>query len=562
MLLAPEGLTIRLITALTILVAIVAGLLGQINVHIQEEQLLDEMKISANQLSNSITSATWHTMLADQPDATYRIMENIAADPAITNLRIFNKEGRVTYSTDSSSPKQVSKDAEACYMCHSMEQTQVETDVPYRIRIFTDSSGERQMDMIRPIYNEPACSNADCHAHGMEKSVLGVLDITMGLRRIDDEVTNIRNRTLIMTLIQIILIGLLIVIFTRRFVDKPIRKLIHGTKVISTMDLDQPFDTNISGELGELASSFDLMRIRLKEALKTLNDFTQDLEAKVDERTKQLGLAESKLIQSDKLASLGQLAASVAHEINNPISGVLNLSMLMQRIITDDGIPPQRINDFRKYLHSISTETARVGHIVSDLLSFSRRSSPQRATVDLNQIVGNTISLISHKLEMANVQLDLWLDQDLPPIPCDRSQMQQVVINLVMNSAEAIGSDGRISLRTRMNRDHDRIVLEVEDSGPGIQPTIIAHIFDPFFTTKEEGKGVGLGLAVVYGIIDAHEGTIDASSPLGKGAIFRVTLPISSETGLAKPDENESHDLSLKLDVSPTKPDAPSEPDA
>jgi len=531
MLLAPKGLTFRLIMALTILVALVAGLLGQINVHIQEKQLLDEMKIGANQLTGSITSATWHTMLADQPEATYRIMETIAADPAITNLRIFNCEGVVAFSTDPITTKQVAKNSGACIMCHSGEEARVHIDMPSRSRIFTNSEGERQMGMIRPIYNEAACSNASCHAHPADLHVLGVLDITMGLARIDGEVSDIRNRTLLMTLIQIILIGILIVIFTKRFVDTPIRNLISGAKTISTMNLDQPFDTHSSGELGELAASFDIMRIRLKEALKTLNDLTHDLEEKVEERTKQLGLAESKLIQSDKLASLGQLAASVAHEINNPISGVLNLSMLMQRIINDDGVPSGRIDDFRKYLHSISTETARVGHIVSDLLSFSRRSSPQRANADLNQIVGKTISLISHKLEMADVHLDLWLDKDLPSIPCDRSQMQQVVINLVMNGAEAIGSGGRLSIRTRLNRSRDCLILEVEDSGPGIPPHILSKIFDPFFTTKEEGKGVGLGLAVVYGIIDAHGGTIDVTSGPDKGAVFIVSLPISADLG-------------------------------
>jgi two-component system, NtrC family, sensor kinase len=539
MFLAPRGLTVRLILALTILVAIIAIVFGQINVHIQEQNLLDEIIIGANQLSGSITSATWHTMLADQPDATYRIMETIAVDQAITNLRIFNKEGRVTFSTDPDAPSQVDKTAEACDMCHAAEQPLVRVDTPSRARTFYDASNRHLLGMVKPIYNEPSCSNATCHVHPVDQTVLGVVDITMDLSRIDQEVANIRTRAILMTVIQIVLIGVLIALFTRRFVANPIRRLIIGTKAISTMDLEQPINVNSKDELGELATSFDIMRIRLKEALNSLNELTHDLENKVAERTEQLSSAQRKLSRYDKLTSLGQLAASVAHEINNPISGCLNLSMLMQRILKDDGIPANRIADFRKYLAAISTETTRVGRIVSDLLSFSRRSTPQRADADLNQIVGHTITLISHKLELADINLHLWLDSNLPQIQCDRSQIQQVLINLVMNAAEAIRKTGEITIRTRRNVDKDGIVLEVTDTGPGIAPEIVGKLFDPFFTTKEEGKGVGLGLAVVYGIIDAHGGSIDAQNQVNGGAAFTVRLPLKAKIeSIATTDRN------------------------
>ncbi|MEO8167681.1 MAG: ATP-binding protein, partial [bacterium] len=284
-------------------------------------------------------------------------------------------------------------------------------------------------------------------------------------------------------------------------------------------------------ELGELAESFDSMRVRLREAMGEINVFTQKLETKVDERTEQLQIAHQKLMQSDRLASLGQLSASVAHEINNPLSGVLNLSMLMQRIVKDDGIPPTRIEEFKKYLSQVVQETGRVGRIVQDLLAFSRRSKPQQhANVNLNAIITTTVNLIGHKLKLMNVGIDLALDETLPLINCDASQMQQVLINLVMNGAEAAQTkpQGHVTVSTAMTAKRDELVLEVRDNGDGIAPVHLAKIFTPFFTTKAEGKGVGLGLAVVYGIVQAHSGDIEVRSGVGEGTTFKVTLPVAS----------------------------------
>ena len=181
--------------------------------------------------------------------------------------------------------------------------------------------------------------------------MLGVLDLALNLESVDHEVGSMKFRVLLVTGVEVTLISLFIIFFTRRFLGRPIDKLIEGTKAISQMELDKPLDiVGSSEELDELARSFDVMRDRLRTALGEINQFTQNLETKVEERTQQLKAAQKKLLQSDRLASLGQLSASVAHEINNPVSGVLNLSMLLQRMLKDDGIPPERIEEFRKYL--------------------------------------------------------------------------------------------------------------------------------------------------------------------------------------------------------------------
>jgi signal transduction histidine kinase len=337
--------------------------------------------------------------------------------------------------------------------------------------------------------------------------------------------------------VEILLICLLVYLFVNRFISSPIHKLIDSTHAISAMELEKPIPVpQNSGEITELARSFDEMRERQRLALEEINQFTAKLETKVAERTHELQQAYRKLQHTDRLASLGQLAASVAHEINNPVAGVLNLGMLMQRILKDDGVPPNRIADFRRYLGQVVSETQRVGGIVSDLLAFSRRSTPHRAPGDLNEIIRQTVSLVSHKLKLANVTVEENFSDNLPQIECDRSQIQQVILNLVMNAGEAMQSrkGGSLVIETGAEAG-EGVYARITDTGEGIAPENLSRIFDPFFTTKPEGKGVGLGLAVSYGIVQAHGGEIEVKSTPGKGTTFLLTLPLD---GIPKKGES------------------------
>ena len=529
----PRRLATKLILSLTVIVVIVEGISSFINVRDQERQLLDAMVLGADQLSQSITSATWHAMLADNRGDAYEVMRTIAEKQGIRRIRIFNKEGRVMFSTVHNDEQQVDKNADACVLCHSATEPLVRVEAPSRARVVRDPNGSRQLAMVTPIYNEPACSQASCHAHPEKQTVLGVLDVGLDLSRIDKVVRAMESRAVLSTVVAVVLIAVLISLFTRHFVSTPIRKLIAGTRAVSEMQMDLPIRIENSQELGELAHSFNVMRERLGKAMSDLNKLAADLETKVEQRTLQLKAAHLKLMHTDRLASLGQLSASVAHEINNPLSGVLNLSMLLQRILKEDGIPRERVPEVRKYLTQIINETSRVGRIVSDLLAFSRRSKPQTTRVDLNSIIRTTHSLVSHKLQLGNVQAHLALQPDLPPLRCDGSQIQQVVMNLIMNAAEATApkGGGSVQVSTCLTPDRKDIVLEVQDDGEGIDQEYLQKIFDPFFTTKGEGKGVGLGLAVVYGVINAHDGDIEVDSTPGKGTTFRVTLPVDGKTG-------------------------------
>lgn len=528
----PRRLAQKLILSLTVIVVIIAAISGLITVRNQERQLLEAMILGADQLSHGIASSTWHAMLANHRESAYSVMTTIAQQQGIDRIRIYNRECSVMFSTETASRRPGLDPAnDGAAVCGSSIEQSVSDNPHTRSSIYRSADGHRSLTMVTAIPNEPSCSQAACHSHPASIKVLGFLDVVLSLNPVDKEVAEMQWHVFVVTGIQILLLSVLIYFFTRRFVGAPIEQLIQATKQISAMELDKSIVVkHRSEEIDELVHSFNGMRKELRSAMTELNQFTEKLEAKVSERTEQLKVAHQKLLHSDRLASLGQLAASVAHEINNPISGVLNLSMLMQRILKDDGIPDGRVPDFRKYLTQVINETTRVGRIVSDLLSFSRRSKPQRAPADLNKIVRSTLSLVSHKLKLMNVEAETILQENLPLVACDSSQMQQVVLNLIMNGAEATQNkgQGKLSITSQTAPDGAAANLIVTDTGEGIAPENLSKIFDPFFTTKPEGKGVGLGLAVLYGIIEAHGGEIDVKSKVGVGTTFTITLPLTA----------------------------------
>ena len=530
----PRKLGPKLIFSLTILIVAISGISGYLNFRSQKKHLVETMILGADQLSRSITGATWHAMLDDDRKAAYQIMRVIADKQGMDRIRMYNREGRMVFSTDSSEqPTVATSTSEVCASCHNKDTVRNRPTEDARVRYAKSPAGIKTINMVAPIYNEPSCSNASCHAHRASTKVLGVVDVALRLDPVQKQTRAITLQTIVWTLLEVGIGAAFVILFTKRFVATPIRELIGGTKAVSEMDLDRPINIGAAGrsqEVDELVDSFNRMRERLKLAVAELNDMQATLESKVDERTQQLKAAQRKLVQSDRLATLGQLAASVAHEINNPVSGVLNLSMLLERLMASGSYPPGREPEFRKYLSLISIETARVGRIVSDLLAFSRRSKPQRAPADLNKLVRTTIGLADHKLKLISAEVVFDLQESLPLVECDASQIQQVILNLVLNGAQAMQprGGGTLTIRTRLIPREESIELCVQDTGEGIAPENLSKIFDPFFTTKPEGKGVGLGLAVLYGIVQAHEGEVEVASQRNEGTSFTVTLPLKS----------------------------------
>jgi signal transduction histidine kinase len=234
------------------------------------------------------------------------------------------------------------------------------------------------------------------------------------------------------------------------------------------------------------------------------------------------------------MMSLGRLAASVVHEINNPLSGILNYLKLMSRILGQGALSDDRRQKFQRYLDLVEKETGRCSQIVSNLLSFSRQSPPSFGNVQIDELMQRCILLSRHKLELNDIRLVSDIQPNLPPVEGDFNQLQQCIINLIFNAIDAMPEGGTLNLSGRFNADRDMVIVTVKDSGRGISPDDLKHVFEPFFTTKNEGYGVGLGLSTVYGIIERHKGTVNVESRLGEGAAFRLELPVAGPKNAGK----------------------------
>jgi len=511
---------------MTVLFTLGCSVSAWMNIRTFEGNLLRARVTAADQLSRSLTSATWHAMRAGRKDDAYAVMQVMGEHQGVGYIRLFAKRGRVAFSSQTEGPRHLGIEASECRVCHQESPPRNTITLEERVRTLTGPEGSRTLSILTPILNEPACSTAACHAHDPKDHVLGILEVGLDLADLDRELHEFTGRTVLFMLLKVAVLGAFIAFFIRRFVGRPIRKLQEGTKQVGALHLSEPIHLEEGTELGDLAASFNEMRNRLWKARAKSVRFTEELERQVEERTRELASAQAKLIQSDRLASLGQLSASVAHEVNNPISAVLNLSMFLRRILTDEGIPEGRVGEFQHHLQQIAQETERVGRIVTDLLAFSRRSAPRVAPVDLNEVAERTLGLVQHKMELARITLERGLGHGMPLVPCDRSQVEQVLLNLILNAIEAIGEGGRITVRTGTEAMTETAILQVEDDGSGIAREHLARIFDPFFSTKAAERGAGLGLAVAYGIAEAHGGRLDVTSEVGRGTVFTLRLPL------------------------------------
>lgn len=614
----------RLIFVVALTSLIIIGVFAYFNVKSQSSSLISEVERHANQLAETVISSTRYDMMLNQRERIQQTINSIGTQPQIRDVRIINKVGEIIYSSDSTSiNKMVDKKAESCYACHAEDKPLEQISITERTRIFrVHPDSNRVIGIISPIYNEKSCWQSDCHAHPKDQKVLGVLDVSISLADVDRKILKSEWEVVIFALVAIIAVGLLIGYFVRKWVSLPVNELLAGTQQVSAGNLNYTIKDLGDNEIGKLGKSFNNM-------------------------TKKLSEARMQLFQSDKMASLGRLAAGVAHEINNPLTGVLTYSSFLLKRTKDN---PELQED----LKVIVRETLRSREIVKSLLDFARQSVPKKSSADINEIIDKAISVIENQLTLNKVKVIKQTEPNLPNLIVDANQMQQVFINLFVNASDAMEKNGgtitiksqRISLspygstqikkatcpkrhslmdnefkidglasikvkvisdnkegiihldpvygkhRNSFNLDFkiskdakfvcpecnislietdkvcpkcgspilafevegqgiyevcssensnwekwdyvdaagvkEYIEVRISDTGCGISNEDLSKIFEPFFSTKGQ-KGNGLGLAVIWGIIDNHNGTINVESEVGKGTTFIIRLPLAAQ---------------------------------
>jgi two-component system, NtrC family, sensor kinase len=519
--------TRRIGTRLTALVAITTFGAFSLSVYLalksQERNMITQAIEGAALFGDSITRATHDQMLRARKDEAYQVIKEIGSLERIESVRLFNSEGTITFSTD---PKEIGNTAAVgtalCSSCHGSGRPLTAPKQPDRARVFR-AGDHRVLGLVTPIYNEPACAGAGCHPGPANQRVLGVVDVGVSLASMDHEIAAMRQKTLGAGLAVTAVLMALILHSARRFIVKPVKALVRATREIAAGELDKPIRPHAADELGILAVSFDGMRLSLKDARAKIEDLMNGLERTVEDRTAALKQAQAQLIQGEKLASLGKLSASIAHEINNPLAGILTFAKLIVRDLEQEPVAASVREEALSRLKLVQRETERCSAIVRHLLDFARQRPPDLRDTDVRAVLEESLHLVAHQAEMQGVTLDNGFEGN-PMVRADFGQLRQAFVNVLVNAVEATDRGGTIRVRSEASPEAREVVVVISDTGSGIDEQHLSRIFDPFFTTKD--KGTGLGLSVVYGIIENLGGKFEVHSRVGEGTIVRIRLPL------------------------------------
>lgn len=519
-----NSLGVKFFVLLVILLVVSFGIITYINIYFFTSLFREDIVSNAVQVSNLIKQATYQSMLENRRDDLTNTILRLGKEEAFEGIRIYNKIGEIAFSDKHEERGQVAdKRAEQCYVCHAEEPAKGIVPTQDRTRTLNSPAGHRILGLINPIENEPACYNASCHAHSPQEKLLGILDVKISLEKGDRRIAETRNKMILYSGLLILITALVKGGFIRKMIHNPIKKLNTATQEVANLNLDHKVDINSRDELGDLAYSFNKMTYHLKEANEAIQDWSSQLENRVKEKTGELEKTQSQLIMAEKMAAMGELSAMVAHEINNPLSGILSYARVSSRYLSQGDIDADILETVKKNLTFISTETKRCGNIVKNLLLFARKTSGEIKEEHLNAIIDNSIEVIDHSVKMKELTLVRELDPDNDAIQCDASGIQQILVALIINAIEAVPRGGKITIKTDYRTEKDRIRIMVMDNGKGIPDDVLPHIFEPFFSTKV--KSTGLGLSVVYGIVEHHAGVIGVESKVDEGTMFTIVLP-------------------------------------
>ncbi len=481
---------------------------GLWNIRIHRTHAEQMVSQEASSITDIIQRSTRYHMLRNDREALQRIVQDIGSEPGIRRIRIVNREGRITFSA-------LRGDID------TTDRTLSSLERP-ATRILDDPADGRVIAMVKPIYNETGCAGAACHESPAKQRVLGAIDTRLSLENVDKQIAGQQQQIWHWTLVALLLICAASAVFVWAVVHRRVTEMQAGTKRVAGGDLHHRLTVRSNDELAELATSFNKMTAELEKAQRELIERTQN-----------------SLIQQEKMASLGRLAATVAHELNNPLFGILTYARLALKDTERNKI--YDLEDRQRLierLQVIERESRRSGDIVKNLLTFARQAPRKVSSQDINVLVERAIAVVRHRLALQQVQLETSLQPDLPKIQCDEGQIQQVLLALVVNAVEAMPKGGSLRIESGPIADSgSEIRVCVRDTGMGIPRDVMPHIFEPFFTTKMDGQGSGLGLAISHGIIAQHGGEISVQSKEGQGAEFTIALPVQRPETVAEEEE-------------------------
>jgi two-component system, NtrC family, sensor kinase len=487
-------------------------------------------------IGSIIVGSLYHSMLHNDKSALQSTLYTINTMAGIDEVNMYNNLDSLVYSSNNS--ETLLPASSKCIDCHEnfaemfpvKQKTYRVIDYKSACIMNQSSQGHRQLLVRTPILNERSCYVSSCHAHNRDEEVLGSLIIKVPLNELDSAVSKSSSEYFILSILITFILVSILIFFTKNKIQKPLNEIIIASEAVSRGDRSRRLDIKpyLLDDMRSVSQAFNKMLDNLDAANRELENWSHQLEYKVQKKSEALAEIQNELIHIERITSLGKLSSSVAHEINNPLSGILTYSKLVAKQLSKIDLPEESKGSMLKYLKVIESESKRCGDIVRGLLDFSRKDQENFRNHHLHQILKDAYNLMAHQMKIAGIQFFLDFEAQSDFIFCNDNQIKQICVALLVNSMEAITVNGEIIIRTS-NPDDEQIKMDIVDNGVGIAAEDITRIFQPFFSAKQNASGIGLGLAIVHGIVQSHKGKIEVVSDPGKGTTMSVIFNLVND---------------------------------
>lgn len=501
---------------------------------VNEEYLNAVISQNGNNIGSIVGGSLYHSMLENDKSTLQNTLDIINTMPGIDEVNMYDSKDDLVYSSIPSDTSHNHSNPN-CISCHNNLKTMFPgKGKHYKIinansdcRMNLNDNNGRHLLIKLPILNEKSCYQSSCHAHKASDEILGSLIIKIPLSELDAAVQKSSTEFFLLAIFTTLFLVGFLIFFTRQRIKKPLNALVKASIAVANGDKSTRLEImpNQLDDMKMVSQAFNDMLDNLQAATNELENWSQQLEYKVQKKSEELSSAQNELIHIERLASLGKLSSSVAHEINNPLSGILIYTKLIYKQLSNPELYASKRDSMLKHLKLIESEAKRCGEIVKGLLEFSKKDQEDFEPRHLHEILQETYELMTHPIKIANIHFytDFTATSDL--IYCSPNQIKQACVAMLVNASEALQENGEITIRTA-NPNEDSVKFEIIDNGIGIAEDDIPHIFEPFFSTKQNASGIGLGLAIVHGIMQSHNGKIQVKTEPGKGTTFSITLPL------------------------------------
>jgi two-component system NtrC family sensor kinase len=525
----------RVVFVITISSLILFMSFGLIFRSVYEQNLNTVIRQNGNNIGSIVEGSLYHSMLENDKNTLQSTLDVINTMAGIDDVNMYDQNDSLAYSSfvqgagTHSNPR--------CTDCHNDMQTLFpKNEKTYRIIpvnsecIMNGNDNLHRHLIIRsPILNQRSCFTAACHAHPESEEILGSLIIKMPLDELDTAVEKSSTKYFLLATIITVLLSAILIVFTRKEIKTPLNEIVRASLAVANGNKTARLEVKPDqlDDMRMVSLAFNNMLDNLQSASEELQNWSQQLEYKVRKRSEELSAARNELIHIERIASLGKLSSSVAHELNNPLSGILIYTKLIHKQLSNPELYASKRDSILRHLKLIENETKRCGEIVKGLLDFSRKEQGDFEYKHLHEILNETYELMSHPVTIAGNRFLKNFTAVNDMIFCSPNQIKQACVAIIVNATEAVNGNGEIMISTR-NPDKNSVRFNISDNGIGISEDDLPHIFEPFFSTKHDTSGIGLGLAIVHGIVQSHNGTIEVNSTPGKGTTISITLPLTT----------------------------------